>query len=268
MTRLSGKVAIVTGASRGTGEATARRLVEDGASVLLVDILDELGEAVAKDLGEHARYARCDITSESDWASAIDLAQSTYGPLTTVVNNAAILHIAPIEHTSVDDYLRVSRVNELGTFLGVRSAIAPLRAGGGGSIINIASIDAHHVAGGTSAYSASKFAVRGLTKVAALELGRYGIRVNCVNPAAGSNEMVEPLLPGIDIAAMRAAQDKHDPPPIGRRGRVEDVAGTVSFLASDDSTFYTGADFNLDGGITAGMKIKGPIPGDPTLGSN
>ena len=140
MTRLSGNVAIVTGASRGTGEAIARRLVEDGSSVILVDILDELGEAVAKDLGERARYVRCDITSEVDWISAINVARSTFGPLTTLVNNAAILHIAPIEHTSVEDYLRVSRVNELGTFLGIRSAIAPLREAGGGSIINIASI--------------------------------------------------------------------------------------------------------------------------------
>lgn len=263
MERLDGKVAIVTGAARGTGEATARRLVADGASVLLVDLLDELGSAVAASLGQRAYYRNGDITDESSWADIIGTAQSTFGPLTTLVNNAAILHIAPIEFTTADDYLRVIRVNELGTFLGVRESIAPMRENGGGSIVNISSIDGHHAAPGTSAYCASKFAVRGLTKVAALELGRYGIRVNCVNPAAGSNEMVEPLLPGVDIAAMRAAQEKHDPPPIGRRGRVEDVAATVAFLASDDSTFYTGADFDLDGGITAGMKIKGPIPGAP-----
>ena len=183
--------------------------------------------------------------------------------LTTLVNNAAILHIAPLEHTSVDDYLRVSRVNELGTFLGIRSAIAPMRANGGGSIVNISSIDGHHAAPGTSAYCASKFAVRGLTKTAALELGRYGIRVNSVNPAAGSDEMLEPLLPGVDVRAMRDDQERRDPPPIGRRGRVEDVAATVAFLASDDSAFYTGADFDLDGGITAGMKVKGAIPGAP-----
>ena len=263
MDRLDGKVAIITGAARGTGEATARRLIEDGAAVLLVDLLDELGADVAQSLGERARYLHGDITDEGSWTEIVATAQSTFGPLTTLVNNAAILHIAPIEHTTVNDFLRVMRVNELGTFLGVREAIAPMRENGGGSIINISSIDGHHAAGGTSAYCTSKFGVRGLTKVAALELGRYGIRVNCVNPAAGSNEMVEPLLPGIDVAAMRDAQEKHDPPPIGRRGRVEDVAATVAFLASDDSTFYTGADFDLDGGITAGMKIKGPIPGSP-----
>jgi 3alpha(or 20beta)-hydroxysteroid dehydrogenase len=263
MTRLKEKVAIVTGAARGTGEATARRLVEDGASVVLLDLLDDLGEAVAKDLGETARYLHADVTEESDWSEAVHLAESAFGPLTTVVNNAAILHIAPIEFTSVDDYLRVVRVNEIGTFLGIRSAIDPMRRNGGGSIINISSIDGHHAAPGTSVYSATKFGVRGLTKVAALELGRYGIRVNSVNPAAGSDEMVQPLMPGIDITAMRELQEKHDPPPVGRRGRVEDVAATVAFLASEDSTFYTGSDFNLDGGITAGMKVSGDIPGTP-----
>ena len=261
MTRLEGKTAIVTGAARGSGEAIARRLIADGASVVLMDLLDDLGKAVAEDLGASARYVHGDITEEADWTNAIDIAQGEFGPLTTLVNNAAIIHIAPIEHTSPEDYLRVVRVNEMGTFLGVRSAIVPMRANGGGSIVNISSIDGHHAAGGTSAYCASKFGVRGLSKVAALELGRYGIRVNCVNPAAGSNEMVEPLVP--DIAKMRDLQEKHDPPPIGRRGRVEDVAATVAFLASDDSAFYTGADFDLDGGITAVMKINGPIPGAP-----
>ena len=266
MSRLEGKIAIVTGAARGTGEATARRLVADGARVLLLDLLDELGKAVAEDLGSAARYLHADVTSEEDWAEAIAVVESEWGPLTTLVNNAAILHIAPIEFTSAEDYLRVIRVNELGTFLGVRSAIEPMRRGGGGSIINISSIDGHHAAPGTSAYSASKFGVRGITKVAALELGRYGIRVNSVNPAAGSDEMVQPLMPGVDITAMREAQEKHDPPPVGRRGRVEDVAATVAFLASEDAAFYTGADFDLDGGITAGMKVPGPIPGTPQPG--
>ena len=188
------------------------------------------------------------------------------GPLTTLVNNAAILHIAPIEFTSVDDYIRVVRVNELGTFLGVRSAIEPMRKNGGGSIINIASIDGHHAAPGTAAYSASKFGVRGITKVAALELGRYGIRINSINPAAGSDEMLQPFFPELDVTARRDAQEKHDPPPIGRRGRVQDVAASVAFLASDDSEFYTGADFDLDGGITAGMNIRGGIPGAPRNG--
>lgn len=261
--RLADKVAIVTGAARGSGEAIARRLAADGAKVVLVDLLDDAGRAVAEELGEAALYRHADVSDEAEWAETIRLTESTFGPLTTLVNNAAILHIAPIEFTSVEDYLRVLRVNELGTFLGIRSAIEPMRRRGGGSIINISSIDGHHAAPGTAAYCASKFGVRGLTKAAALELGRYGIRVNAVNPSTGSDEMVQALLPDLDIKAVRAAEEKHDPPPIGRRGRVEDVAATVAFLTSDDSAFYTGADFDLDGGVTAGMKVRGPIPGTP-----
>ena len=263
MSRLADKVAIVSGAARGSGEAIARRLVADGARVLILDLLDDLGEPLADALGDAARYLHADVTDETAWQQAVKTAESSFGPLTTVVNNAAVLHIAPIEFTGVDDYLRVVRVNELGTFLGIRTAIEPLRRNGGGSIVNISSIDGHHAAPGTAAYCASKFGVRGLTKAAALELGRYGIRVNSVNPAAGSNEMVQAVMPDVDIAKMRDLQEKHDPPPIGRRGRVEDVAATVAFLASDDSAFYTGADFDLDGGITAGMKVAGEIPGTP-----
>ncbi|MEE2664479.1 MAG: glucose 1-dehydrogenase [Myxococcota bacterium] len=259
MGRLDGKVAIVTGAARGTGAATARALVAAGAKVVLGDLLDDLGEAVAKELGDAARYLHMDITREQDWSRAIDSAHD-FGPLGVLVNNAAILHIAPIEQTSAEDYLRVVTVNELGTFLGVRSAIEPMRAAGGGSIINISSIDGWYAAPGTSAYSASKFAVRGITKVAALELGRYGIRVNSLNPAAGSSEMVEPFL---SPEAMRARQrDRAREVPLGRGGRVEDVAQAVVFLASDESSFFHGADLALDGGITAGMVIPGPIPGE------
>jgi len=263
MARLEDKVAIVTGAARGTGAAIARRLVADGAKVLLVDLLDDPGQALARELGPSAAYHHADVTDEQAWVETLRLVESGLGPLTTLVNNAAILHVAPIEFTSVADYMRVLRVNELGTFLGIRSAIEPMRRHGGGSIINISSIDGRHAAPGTAAYCASKFGVRGLTKAAALELGRHGIRVNSVNPAAGSDEMVQEILPDLDVAAMRALQEKHDPPPIGRRGRVEDVAATVAFLASDDSAFYTGADFDLDGGITAGMKVRGEIPGTP-----
>ena len=259
MGRLDGKVAIVTGAARGTGAATARALAAEGAKVVLGDLLDDLGEAVAKELGEAARDLHMDITREQDWSRAIDTAHE-FGPLGILVNNAAILHIAPIEQTSAEDYLRVVTVNELGTFLGVRSAIEPMRAAGGGSIINISSIDGWYAAPGTSAYAASKFAVRGITKVAALELGRYGIRVNSLNPAAGSSEMVEPFLSPEAMQARR--RDRGREVPLGRGGQVEDVARAVVFLASDESSFFHGADLALDGGITAGMVLPGPIPGE------
>ena len=182
-----------------------------------------------------------------------------FGRLTTLVNNAAVLHIAPIAQTGVEDYLRVTRVNELGTFLGIRAAIAPLKRAGGGSIVNVGSIDASFVAAGTSAYAASKFAVRGLTKVAALELGRDGIRVNAVHPGMGNPEMIEPFLPpGLDMEGVRKA---HPPAPVGRRGTLEDVAHAVAFLASDESGYFHGADLALDGGTSAGMTFPGGIPG-------
>lgn len=260
MARLEGKVAIVTGAARGTGEETARVLVEQGARVLLGDILDARGEAVAKELGDAACYQRLDVSEETDWTAAVAAVEERFGTLTTLVNNAAVLHIAPIAQTSVDDYHRVNRVNELGTFLGIRAAIEPMKRGGGGSIVNIASIDAHFVSPGTAVYAASKFAVRGLTKTAALELGRDGIRVNCINPGTGSFEMIEPFLPpGLDREALRKA---HGPSPAGRPGTTRDIAQAVAFLASDESSWFNGADFDLDGGVSAGMMLPGGIPGE------
>jgi 3alpha(or 20beta)-hydroxysteroid dehydrogenase len=281
MGSLDGKIALVTGAARGSGELIARRLVQDGARVVLADILDERGTPVADLLGDAARYRHLDITDEEQWKAAIDFTLNVFGGLSTLVNNAAVLHIGPIEHTSVEAYTRVLNVNTVGTFLGVRSVIAPMREAGGGSIINVSSISGHHPAAGTAAYAASKFGVRGLTKVAALELGRYGIRVNSVNPAMGNPEMVlESLgLQGVDFEAVRArgsvepggAQKRGlrggDPLSGGtailRRGEMADVANAVAFLASDDSGYFNGADFDLDGGISAGTPLPGDIPGSP-----
>lgn len=274
--RLDGKVAIVTGAARGSGALIAKRLVEDGARVVLVDILDDRGKPEAEALGAAARYQHLDITDEQQWQAAVDFTLAEFGGLTTLVNNAAVLHIAPIEHTSLEDYARVLQVNAVGTFLGVRSVIAPMRAAGGGSIINLASISGRRPSPGTAAYAASKFGVRGLTKVAALELGRYGIRVNSVNPAMGNPEMVlESLgLTGTDLGALRGkggpgkdARLKDGALSGGqsilRRGEMADVANAVAFLASDDSSFFNGADFDLDGGLTAGIFLPGDIPGAP-----
>src|SRR4051812_18580065 len=158
--RLAGKVAIVTGAARGSGAAIAGRIVAEGGRVIVADLLDERGHDVVEQLGTAARYVHCDVTSEVDWASVVGEAD-TLGGLHVLVNNAALLHLASIEETSEADYRRIFEVNELGTFLGIRAAIAPMRAAGGGSIVNISSIDGVYVTPGTSAYSASKFAVRG-----------------------------------------------------------------------------------------------------------
>ena len=258
MGRLNGKVAIVTGAARGSGEAIARTMVAEGAVVVLGDVRDDLGQKVAAELGDNAVYCHLDVTQEEDWRYAIAVSQ-TFGPLNVLVNNAAVLHIAPIAETSLDDYRRVTEVNEIGTFLGVREVIEPMKAAGGGSIINISSIDGWHVSPGTSAYSASKFAVRGITKVAALELGRHGIRVNAINPAAGNDEMIKPFLSAEALADHGKNMDAGSP--IGRRGTSQDVAWAAVFLASDESGFFNAADIPLDGGLTAGMLIPGDIPG-------
>jgi 3alpha(or 20beta)-hydroxysteroid dehydrogenase len=249
-------VALITGAARGTGAVTAGVLAEHGASVVVTDVRDDLGNDVASAIGDAGRYLHLDVSNEAEWASVVATVTAELGRIDVLVNNAAILHLAPIWNTSVDDYLRIVRVNELGTFLGVRSVVGPMRAGGGGSIINVSSIDAVYAAGTTVAYSASKFAVRGITKVAAVELGRFGIRVNCVCAAAGNPEMVRELLPpGFEPQAAGHARI-----PVGRRGEMGDVANVILFLASDESSFFTGEDFVLDGGMTAGQVVDAPDP--------
>ncbi len=257
---LDGKVAIVTGSARGTGEATARAFAEEGARVVLADVLDDRGEAVAKDLGAAALYLHLDVTSEADWRRAVDATTDRFGSLDVLVNNAAVLHMAAIEDTELSDFERVVRVNQTGTFLGIKSVVAPMRGSGGGSIVNISSIDGLQGHNGLIAYGASKWAVRGITKVAAIELGKWGIRVNAVCPEAGSAEMIAPYVPeGVDIEALAAHGQRILAPQRHRsiRDKIGDVAKLVVFLASDASASCTGADFPIEGGTTAGKITRG-----------
>ena len=181
MQRLAGKVAIVTGGAKGMGEATVRLFVEHGARVVIGDIAEEQGQALAEELGEAAVFCRMDVTSQDDWTKAVAVAQE-FGPLNVLVNNAGMVHMASITDTSPEDFMKVVEVNQLSTFLGVRAVIEPMKAAGVGSIINVSSIDGLHSCSGLGAYSSSKWAVRGFTKAAAIELGQYGIRVNSVHP--------------------------------------------------------------------------------------
>jgi 3alpha(or 20beta)-hydroxysteroid dehydrogenase len=248
--KLDGKVALITGGARGMGKSHVRHLVAEGARVVFGDVLDDAGQAVAAKLGEGvAHYQRHDVTSEAQWASIVESTLDRFGRLDVLVNNAGILHHAKIADTSADDFRRVLDVNVVGTWLGIKSVIEPMTASGGGSIVNISSIEGFTGAAGLSAYSASKFAIRGVTKAAAQELGRFGIRVNSIHPGG----IMTPM-------AMQAASSFTDldglgfvaKMPIPRFGESIEISRLVAFLASDESSYSTGSEFIADGGILSG----------------
>ena len=255
MGRLDGKVAIVTGAARGTGEQTARLFVEEGARVVIADVLEEPAREVVDSLGDAAIFARLDVGSEQDWSSGVASAVESFGRLDALVNNAGLLHMESIEATKLTDFERLLRVNQVGPFLGMRAVVAPMRESGGGSIVNISSVDGVGAKNGIVAYAATKWALRGMTRVAALELGKYGIRVNTVCPEAGGPAMRAPYVPeGVDPAATLAFMHKLLPYQKEREPLelVRDIARMVLFLASDESLSCTGADFLVDAGWLAG----------------
>jgi 3alpha(or 20beta)-hydroxysteroid dehydrogenase len=247
--RLDGKVALISGAARGQGAAEARLFVAEGARVLIGDVLDDEGKALADELGEAARYAHLDVTSEDDWQAAVTLAAAELGPLTVLVSNAGISPApVPITATSLDDYLRVITVNQIGTFLALRTVIPAMVDAGGGSVVLISSVGGIEGSWGMGPYVSSKFAVRGLAKVAALEYARAGIRVNSVHPGPVDTAMLAPdHWHGLDVRpAMAEAM------PLGRLARPEDIAELVLFLASDASAYCSGSEFVADGGHLAG----------------
>jgi 3alpha(or 20beta)-hydroxysteroid dehydrogenase len=260
--RLEGKVAIVTGAARGTGEATARRFAAEGAQVVLGDILDAAGSAVAQDMGSAAFYQHLDVTQEADWARVVESTLDRFGGVDVLVNNAAILEVRSISETSVATFQKLMAVNQLGPFLGTRSVIEPMKARGGGSIINVASIDGLEGSNGVAAYTSTKWGLRGFSKAASQELGEHCIRVNTLCPNPGSQQMTKPFL----AEAVNRLKDRTEPlrdrpvHPFGRRGNIADVVHALVFLASDESSFIAGADLPVDGGWTAG-KVE---PGAPT----
>lgn len=251
MGRLDGKVAIVTGGARGQGAAEARQFVAEGAEVVIADILAEQGRRVADELGDAAVFVEADVSAETAWDEIVTAATSHFGRLDVLVNNAAILHQAAIEQTTRTDLDRVIAVNLVGPFLGIRAAAPIMRAQGNGSIINVSSIDGIVAMNGLGAYAASKFAVRGVTKVAALELGPYGIRVNALVPGTIATDMQG----GIDLTS-EAAAGYFTHQAIPRAGRAEEVASAAVFLASDESSFCTGSELLVDGGHCCGSRIR------------
>ncbi|MCP2275619.1 3alpha(or 20beta)-hydroxysteroid dehydrogenase [Nocardia amikacinitolerans] len=246
MGRLEDKVALITGGARGMGAEHVRRFVAEGARVVFGDVLDEQGAQLAAELGAAAHYVHHDVTSESDWAAAVETAREKFGKLDVLVNNAGILRFQSIADMSLADFSTIMNVNVTGSWLGIKTAAPALTEAGGGSIVNISSVEGFIGAAGLSAYSASKFALRGITKSASRELGKAGIRVNSVHPGGIATPMTANASSGVDGDKFFAGL------PIPRWGRPEEVTEAVVFLASDAAGYCTGTEVVVDGGMLTG----------------
>lgn len=255
MGKLDGRTVIVTGAARGQGEQEARLFVAEGARVVVADVLDEQGEALAKELG--ALYVHLDVGREGDWCAALAAAKEAYGRIDGLVNNAGILRFNSLVDTPLDEFMQVVRVNQVGCFLGIKTVAPEMEDGG--TIVNTASYTAVTGMAAVGTYAATKHAILGLTRVAALELAPRNIRVNAVCPGAIDTAMSNPaqLDPHADAEGMSRALDElyRKLVPLGRIGRPEEVARLALFLTSDDSSYITGQPFVIDGGWLAGVSI-------------
>jgi 3alpha(or 20beta)-hydroxysteroid dehydrogenase len=242
---LEGHVVLVTGAARGMGAEHVRQLVDVGARVVATDVLDDEGRALVAALGERAVYQHHDVTSEADWAAAVARAESAFGPIKHLVNNAGIVSFGAIETTSLAEFRRTIDINLTGCWLGMHFAIPSIRRAGGGSIVNIASTAGLQGYANLGAYVASKWGLRGLTKAAALELGPLGIRVNSIHPGP----IRTPMIAGLDADALAATQ------PIARVGEPEEVTALLLYLLAD-ATYSTGHEFVIDGGAVVGQVVR------------
>ena len=244
MGRVDGKVALISGGARGMGAAHARMLAAEGAKVVIGDILDDEGKALADDIGDAVRYVHLDVTQAEEWDAAVATAVQEFGKLDVLVNNAAIVALGKIGSFDMVKWQNVIDVNLTGTFLGMQACVAAMKEAGGGSIINVSSIEGLRGAPMVHPYVATKWAVRGLAKSAAIELGKHKIRVNSLHPGF-----------------IRTPMTKHFPDdmvtsPLGRPGESDEVATFVVFLASDESSFATGSEFVVDGGLVTDVPHK------------
>ncbi|BBX45303.1 SDR family oxidoreductase [Mycobacterium cookii] len=242
--RLAGKVAVVSGGARGMGASHVRALVGEGAKVVFGDILDSEGEAVAKQAGDAARYVHLDVTRPEDWERVVAVAVDEFGGVDILVNNAGVINIGLIEDYELSEWHRILDINLTGVFLGIRAVVGPMKLAGRGSIINISSIEGMAGTIACHGYTATKFAVRGLTKSTAMELGPSGIRVNSIHPGLIKTPMTEWVPDDLFQTAL------------GRAAEPQEVSSLVIYLASDESSYSTGSEFVVDGGCTAGLAHK------------
>jgi 3alpha(or 20beta)-hydroxysteroid dehydrogenase len=245
MGRVDGKVVLVSGGARGMGAAHAEALVAEGARVVIGDVLDEEGRAVAEKLGESAYFEHLDVADPELWTAVVDAAVDRFGRLDALVNNAGIVKVGPLRGSSVSDWQRVLDVNLTGAYLGMRAAIEPMIAGGGGSIVNISSVEGLAGSAHLHSYVAAKFGLRGITKSAAVELARHNIRVNSIHPGL----VHTPLSQGVTEEFMK-------PIPMRRGAAPAEVSAFVVFLISDESAYATGAEFVVDGGLTSYVPVN------------
>jgi 3alpha(or 20beta)-hydroxysteroid dehydrogenase len=242
MARFDGKVILVTGGARGQGAAEARLLVQQGAKVVIGDVLEKEGSELAKQLGSSAKFVRHDVTSEADWARAVQTAESL-GGLHGLVNNAAIYQPRRLLETDLDLWNRHLLINQTGCFLGMKAVVGPMERSGGGSIVNISSGAGLRGSPQAFAYSTTKWALRGMTKAAAMDLARHKIRVNSIHPGPIETEMLKEWSGDQRVKRLKSV-------PMRRTGTAEEVANAVLFLLSDESSYITGAEVAVDGGVT------------------
>lgn len=243
MSRLAGKVAIITGAAQGMGAAHAKLFVENGAKVVLTDLNEEKGQAFAAELGENALFVKQNVASEEDWATVIAKAEEAFGPVNVLVNNAGITMAKNMLDVTVEEYRRIVEINQVSVFLGMKTVAPSMAKAGGGSIVNISSMNG--LVAGAIGYTDTKFAVRGMTKAAAINLAPMGIRVNSVHPGV----IATPMIVQEDTKAV--VEEFAKAIPLKRLAQSEEVSNMVLFLASDDSSYSTGSEFVIDGGLTA-----------------
>ena len=255
MGRLDGKVAFITGGARGQGLEAAKLFVREGARVVLGDVLDTEGKEAANAIGDSALFVHLDVTNEEDWRTAVNETENQFGDISILLNMAGILKFGKITEQPLAEYMSVINVNQVGVFLGMRAVFESMKRAGGGSIINVSSVEGLRGSVGLAAYTASKFAVRGMTKVAAGEFGKYGIRVNSIHPGVIDTAMLRAQTGDIDLNAVFKRGV-----PLRRTGTPEDIANMALFLASDESTYCSGAEFVVDGGATSFVGWGGPIP--------